>query len=133
MLGYAQNRVDLSKGDELNGCLNTHDIAYFDEDSFYYITGRESRFIKIVGKRINLEEIEQYLKKDGFNCIVGGFDELIVVAATDKESSKEIKRIIIKKFKIDYENIDIYYVPELLKTSNGKIDYKGIFKSYKRG
>lgn len=44
MMGYAQCRTDLSKGDELNGVLCTGDIAFTDVDGYYYISGREKDF-----------------------------------------------------------------------------------------
>lgn len=61
-LGYAQGAEDLARGDERHGRLLTGDIAYVDEDGFYYITGRKKRFVKIMGKRVNMDEIEQLFK-----------------------------------------------------------------------
>ena len=57
-LGYAENINDLSKGDENKGILKTGDIAKKDKDNFYYILGRNDRFVKIFGNRINLDELE---------------------------------------------------------------------------
>ncbi|MEW9701808.1 AMP-binding protein [Paenibacillus sp. SI8] len=133
MLGYANNRHDLTKGDEQYGCLNTQDIAYLDEDGFFYIVGRNSRFIKIVGKRISLDEVEQYLWQKGFDCAVGGSDDLLLIAVTNPECTRKIREIMIKKFKIDYENTRIFEVEEIKKNSSGKIRYKEIFSDYKIG
>ncbi|GMQ63943.1 AMP-binding protein [Vallitalea maricola] len=132
MLGYAYNRMDLAKGDEYKGCLNTRDLAYFDEDGYFYIVGRSSRFIKILGKRMNLDEIEQHLKQEGFDCVCGGGDDLLLIAVTDMRISQQIKKKIIKKFKIDYECVDIFKVEEIKKNPSGKICYKEIFSGYKK-
>jgi len=49
MLGYASTREDLAKSNELNGILRTGDLAKFDSDGYFYITGRTKRFLKIFG------------------------------------------------------------------------------------
>lgn len=54
-LGYAHGADDLQLGDERHGRLLTGDLAYCDEDGFYYIAGRKKRFVKIMGKRVNME------------------------------------------------------------------------------
>src|SRR5205809_871147 len=40
MVGYADSRLELAKGDGLQGILQTGDLARRDEDGYYYITGR---------------------------------------------------------------------------------------------
>ncbi|UJF34783.1 AMP-binding protein [Paenibacillus hexagrammi] len=133
MLGYASSRHDLANGDEHKGCLNTHDIAYVDEDGFFYIVGRNSRFIKIVGKRVSLDEIEHYLRQQGFDCAAGGYDELLQIAVTNPIYKQKIREILIKKFKIDFDNARIFEVDEIKKNSSGKISYKEIFSDYRIG
>ena len=61
MLGYAQCEADLCKGDELGGVLKTGDLGRRDEDGFFYVTGRRSRFLKMFGQRFSLDEIENEL------------------------------------------------------------------------
>lgn len=61
-LGYALCAEDLRKGDEFHGVLHTGDMARRDADGFFYIVGRRSRFIKIAGKRIGLDEAEKILR-----------------------------------------------------------------------
>jgi long-chain acyl-CoA synthetase len=132
MLGYAEDREDLGKGDELKGLLNTHDIACFDADGFFYITGRDSRFIKIAGQRINLDEIENYFRREGWNCITGGEDELLLMAVAGGGDLKKIKEVVVKKFRIDFDNVEIFQVPEIAKNINGKPKYAEIFSEYQR-
>src|SRR5664279_1985389 len=61
MMGYAECREDLAKGDELQGVLRTGDLARQDADGYFYITGRLKRFLKLFGKRFSLDEMEKIL------------------------------------------------------------------------
>ena len=61
-LGYAVRAEDLGRGDDFHGVLHTGDMARRDEDGYFYIVGRQSRFIKIAGKRIGLDEVEKILR-----------------------------------------------------------------------
>jgi len=58
MMGYASGPADLARGDDQGGVLATGDLAARDDDGFYRITGRLSRFAKLLGKRVNLASIE---------------------------------------------------------------------------
>jgi long-chain acyl-CoA synthetase len=62
MMGYAECRQDLERGDENQGILHTGDLGYFDEDGLFYVTGRLKRISKVFGYRINLDEIETLLR-----------------------------------------------------------------------
>lgn len=69
MMGYAENIEDLIQGDVQGDFLLTGDIGYIDRDGFYYIIGRKKRIIKLFGKRVCLDEVENYLKeKYMINC-----------------------------------------------------------------
>ena len=61
-LGYAESIKDLYKGDLNKQKLFTGDIGMYDKNGLYFITGRKNKFIKISGFRINIEDIERFLK-----------------------------------------------------------------------
>jgi acyl-CoA synthetase (AMP-forming)/AMP-acid ligase II len=82
-LGYAQRAEDLMLGDERRGILRTGDLAKRDEDGAYYIVGRKSRFIKIFGNRVNLEDVEQLLRGSRIDCACAGIDDLMTIYVTD--------------------------------------------------
>lgn len=128
MMGYAECAGDLAKGDELGGVLKTGDIGYFDEEGFFYVTGRKKRFIKMYGDRVSLDMIEHHLKSLGYSCICGGKDDLLCVATTDKGNADKITGEIREKYKFNIKAIKIIHVDEFEKSSSGKILYKRIFK-----
>ena len=67
-LGYAKSLNDLKKDDENENILFTGDLAIRDKDNFLYIVGRKNRNIKLFGKRINLDDIENFFKSKGMKA-----------------------------------------------------------------
>ena len=63
MLGYVKNIKNLEKFSKIH-YLETGDIAYFNKKKFYFLKGRESRFIKIDYVRYNLDELEKIISKN---------------------------------------------------------------------
>lgn len=134
MLGYAHCREDLAKNDELSGVLQTGDIAYFDTEGFFYISGRKNRFLKILGKRISLAEIEEHLQSRGFHCVCGGEDDMLLIAFqhekildNQKEIFKKIRNEIFIIYKIPLDLIHVFYIINFPRSSSGKINYREIF------
>ena len=84
-LGYALTGEDLDKPDENHGRLVTGDMARRDADGFYYIVGRKKRFLKILGKRINLDDVERLLKKRFDTGVIacGGKDDELWIYVVD--------------------------------------------------
>ncbi len=126
MLGYATEAKELALGDELNGVLHTGDIAYRDVDGYFYITGRMKRFIKIYGNRVNVDEIEQFLKSKSYDVLCTGEDDNLMVITKSRGSLKQIRDEIISKFGIHHLAIKLKEVDEYPTTSSGKIEYKKI-------
>lgn len=127
MMGYALNKADLIKGSELNE-LRTGDIATRNENNSYEIVGRASRFSKLFGLRISLDDLESLLIKEGMDAIVSGDDEGLVIAVSKIEWMDKIQDLITKKYKLP---ISVIYVIELKKIPRkytGKIDYPEILK-----
>ena len=124
--GYAQNLRDLSNWEVIKK-LYTGDLARKDEDGFYFITGRMKRFVKILGNRVNLDELESMFKNKlgGINLACIGLNDEMVIAFTDKEVNLEhLKKEVAQELKIHSSIIKHEIISNFPLTSNGKINYK---------
>jgi acyl-coenzyme A synthetase/AMP-(fatty) acid ligase len=123
-MGYARKREDLSLGDERNGFLPTGDIAYRDEDGFYFIRGRMGRFLKIFGNRIGLDECEQILRSH-VSCETActGTDEKLIMYLTDDTQKDSALTALINAIKVPANVIEVRVIDSLPKNEAGKILY----------
>lgn len=127
-LGYAEVREDLMKGDENFGELHTGDIAKFDADGFYYITGRMKRFVKVWGNRINLDSTEQLVKAITPNCACAGVDDLITVFVTEEGLEEKIKALFVEKTGLNLRAFQVKVIQQIPVKTSGKIDYPELQK-----
>lgn len=132
--GYSEKRMDLNKWEHIE-FLRTGDLAERDEDGFYYIKGRLKRFVKIFGNRVNLDEIERYLKSSlniALVACVGIEDKFILISHCEGHiKDEQIKSGLFDKFKIHQTSIKIQQIEEMPLTNNGKINYKKITEDFK--
>lgn len=126
MLGYAESRACLGKGDELQGRLATGDLARRDDEGYYHITGRLKRFLKVFGLRLNLDEIERTLE-DEFRCPVacsGIDDKLVIVIEQAHEGVGEaLRQRVIDTYKVHGSAVKLRVVLAIPHTNSGKKDY----------
>ena len=127
MMGYATNRGGLYDASSLTE-LRTGDIAWRDEDGFYYISGRKSRFLKIFGNRIGLDDLESSLRGHGFITICGGTDKHLIVMTIDQGMKAEIERILAEKFSLTSQYASVEEVKDFPLLPSGKIDYARLVK-----
>ena len=106
-LGYAKNINDLKKGDQNNKLLYTGDIAYRDNDDYYYIVGRKNRFIKLYGIRLNLDDIEKLLANHKVIAHCFSENDKLFIKTKSKMSEIQIKKILNDKFRIRHSEIFI--------------------------
>jgi long-chain acyl-CoA synthetase len=123
MLGYANCKLDLAKGDENCGILKTGDIAQFDEDGFFYIVGRIKRFIKIFGNRVNLDELEMLLFSNGVESACIGSDNSLIVCITNSDLKAHTKDFLFKKLGIHFSAFEIRIINAIPKSNSGKTLY----------
>lgn len=130
--GYAICGDDLVKGDENKGRLLTGDMAKFDKDGFYYIVGRKKRFLKMFGKRVNLDEMERMIKSDfaDIECACCGVDDNMYVFVTDSTLLETIKNYVSEKTGINFSGFKVRFVESIPKNESGKIKYLELEQFY---
>ena len=130
-LGYAQGCKDLVREDDNKGLLHTGDLAYITSNGEVFLKGRLKRIVKILGERISLDDVENYLKER--------FSEIEIVCV-DKEDTicvfhdggrifdNEIKECISSGMKIYKAMIKAIAVESIPRLANGKINYQKLGK-----
>ncbi len=125
MLGYATGREDLAKGDELGGCLFTGDRARLDAEGYVFILGRSKRDAKLFGLRINLDELEAFVKRDGPAAVVASSDRVVVFCEFGTEATHgKIRAALAAKLKIHHSAFEFRRVDSLPTKETGKINYE---------
>lgn len=123
-LGYAYTSEDLNKGDERQGVLCTGDIAYRDEEGFYYIVGRKGRFLKLFGMRVGLDECEQIIRTScKVDCACVGTDEKMYIFITSPQDAQRVKDQLVHTTQILASAFEVRVVDQLPKNEVGKIKY----------
>ena len=127
--GYAENYKDLKTFKDLNSYF-TGDLGYYDNDGFFYVDGRKSRFIKIKGLRMNLDEMESKLKKNlNLECkILNKDNSLVLFIEKNLKNELEIKRKISRLSLVHNSDIVIKKIKNFPKNLRGKIDHKKLLK-----
>lgn len=126
-MGHAWLAEDLALNDRQHGILKTGDLAHFDEDGFFYIDGRLSRFLKIYGNRIALDQVEQMIHAYGLIGIASGEDDKITVHIVNLDSDKiatSLQERLATAMKINPQAITIQIIDSIPRLANGKIDYQ---------
>lgn len=119
-LGYANSIKDLKKGDVNKGKLYTGDLAYKDNDGYYYIVGRINRMSKIFGVRINLDDIEKKLDENNFKAKCIPDNKYLKILVKNKYNVKVIKNIICNYYGINKNYIIISRVKKFINDNSFK-------------
>jgi len=128
MMGYAEGRADLARGDDLGGVLHTGDLASVDADGYFSLYGRLKRIAKVFGHRLNLDEIERGLEI-AFPAIrfavVDGGDRLLVAAHGPLDPTA-VAAVLRTSLGLHPTGFHLVQVDALPMTHNDKTDYRAL-------
>lgn len=81
MMGYAVDHADLALGDHMGGVLPTGDLGHVDADGYLWLDGRPGRVVKVVGLRLDLDEVQARAATLGPAAALLRGDDLVLLLA----------------------------------------------------
>jgi acyl-CoA synthetase (AMP-forming)/AMP-acid ligase II len=128
MMGYATSPADLALGRTVDE-LRTGDLARCLPNGMFEIVGRVSRFVKLFGRRVDLDQVERDLDHVGIEALCGGDDEQLVVAVRCPEQAEAARLFVVDRIGLTTSVVSIVVVDEFPRLTNGKLDYETISRS----
>lgn len=125
MLGYAGTPEDLGLGRTVDE-LRTGDLARKNADGLYEVVGRRSRFVKIVGLRVDLGQVERILADLGIQAASAGTDQGLVVAVEGEHDPALLGKVLAQGIGLPRAALEVHAVPELPRLASGKLDYPAV-------
>lgn len=128
MLGYAEHVDDLALGRMVSE-LRTGDLGRL-EDGVLRIVGRRSGFVKVLGLRIDLTQVERTLEESGLTACVTGDDHglRVLVEQPDGECSSAVadlaRTVAARTAGLTAGHVLVAAGP-LARLDNGKVDRAG--------
>lgn len=122
-MGYAEKPEDLELGYMQGNILHTGDMAQIDEDGFYFVVGRKKRFLKLFGNRVNMDETESILRREGIECAVGGKDDAMKVFVLSEDDAVKASEYLKTHTAIPPFGFSTAVIEEIPRNDAGKILY----------
>jgi acyl-CoA synthetase (AMP-forming)/AMP-acid ligase II len=134
MLGYAGTPADLALGRTVDA-LRTGDVARRTPEGLYEVIGRRSRFAKVYGLRIDLDQVERTYARRGHMvlCVDLGDQLLLGVDASARAADPEALLAIAKEdLGLPRSAVAVLALAGLPRLPNGKPDYRSLVARARR-
>jgi long-chain acyl-CoA synthetase len=128
MMGYALARADLGAGDSQHGILRTGDLGSL-RGGFLYLAGRADRQVKVLGRRVDLEQVELHLADCGVTAAVTAdtHERVLVVVEKSAERRAAVQcRAIAARLGFPPGLMTVIPTDVIPRTPHGKIDYMAL-------
>jgi acyl-CoA synthetase (AMP-forming)/AMP-acid ligase II len=128
MLGYAAEPADLARGRDVDE-LRTGDVARRTPEGLYEIIGRRSRFAKLFGLRIDLDQVERVFADEGYLVHCADAGERLVVAvdvSARPVDPAELHAVAKAHFGLPPRAVQVLPLTEVPRLPSGKPDYRSI-------
>ncbi|MEW9872820.1 AMP-binding protein [Arthrobacter sp. HS15c] len=125
MLGYAETPADFAAGRTVTE-LRTGDLARQNAAGLYEVVGRRSRFVKIVGLRIDLGQVEKMLHGMGLQAACAGTDRKLVAAVEGSHDTRLLAKMLAQDLGLPRAAVEVHAVEELPRLGTGKTDYPAV-------
>ncbi|XP_045536849.1 probable 4-coumarate--CoA ligase 1 isoform X1 [Papilio machaon] len=133
MKGYWNNETATRETVDDEGWLHTGDVAYYDEDHYFYIVDRTKELIKVKGNQVSPTEIESVIMEQpevADVAVVGIPDALagevpkafVVLKANHKLTEKQIYDVVAQKL-TKYKHLEggVAFLHSIPRNAAGKI------------
>ena len=126
MMGIAQEKANLLLPAHTS-VLKTGDLGIVDNEGDYQIVGRLKRMIKVLGHRINLDEIERFFSDKKQSVICTGEDDMIfcylINNSQNKQQLRECQQLLNNHLSVHSNYSQWTIIDEIPYLSSGKINY----------
>ncbi|KAJ8947197.1 hypothetical protein NQ318_015545 [Aromia moschata] len=101
MMGYLNNEKATADTIDEDGWLHTGDVAYYDEDCYFYIVDRCKELIKVKGNQVSPTELEHLILE------IEGIADAAVVGIPDNLAGEVPRAYVVRKPGLNINEEDI--------------------------